>query len=130
LCGLAAAVIGGLLLFPRYGHVGVAAAIAISGWVGAGVLGLILTARGWLHRDAEATRRLPRIVLATAIMAAIVLCTLTVAHRVLPTLQSSFGRLVLLGVLVGIGLAVYLTALQVLGVARLKDLVTAVRHKV
>jgi putative peptidoglycan lipid II flippase len=130
LCGLAAAVIGGLLLFPHYGHVGVAAAIAISGWVGASVLGLILAARGWLHLDAQATQRLPRIVIATAVMAAIVVCALIGAHRVLLAPASSFGRLVLLCVLVSLGVAAYLTALQVLGVARLKDLVTAVRHKV
>ena len=42
LCGLAAAVIGGVLLFPRYGHTGVAAAIAISAWVGAILLGGVL----------------------------------------------------------------------------------------
>jgi putative peptidoglycan lipid II flippase len=44
LAGLAAALAGALVLFPRYGHVGVAAAIAISGWVGATLLGAILLA--------------------------------------------------------------------------------------
>ncbi len=42
LCSLAAAVIGGLLLFPRFGYVGAAAAIAVSGWVGAALLGATL----------------------------------------------------------------------------------------
>jgi hypothetical protein len=63
-------------------------------------------------------------------MAAIVVCALIGAHRALLAPASSFGRLVLLCVLVSLGVAAYLTALQVLGVARLKDLVTAVRHKV
>ena len=31
--------------------------------------------------------------------------------------------------LVGIGLVVYLASLQVLGVARLRDLIAAIRHK-
>ena len=44
LAGLATALAGALVLFPRYGHVGVAAAIAISGWVGATLLGAILLA--------------------------------------------------------------------------------------
>ena len=39
------------LLFPRYGHVGVAAAIALSGWVGAALLGVVLARRGWLAVD-------------------------------------------------------------------------------
>jgi putative peptidoglycan lipid II flippase len=129
LCGLAAAIIGSLLLFPHYGHVGVAAAIAISGWVGASVLGLILTARGWLRLDAVAAQRLPRIVLATAIMAAVVFSALMGAHATLPALTtSSFGRLALLGALVSLGVAVYLAALQMLGVARLRNLVSAVRY--
>ena len=126
LCGLAAAIVGGVLLFPHYGHVGVAAAIAISGWVGAALLGLILYGRGWLRLDQRALRRLPRIVLATVVMGAAVAYGLMLGHTLWPALASaSFGRLVLLGVLVALGVAVYLAALQVLGVAKLKDLVFA-----
>jgi putative peptidoglycan lipid II flippase len=62
----------GMLLFPRFGHVGVAAAIGISGWVGALVLNFILGRRGWLGLDADARRRLPRIALATIVMAGVV----------------------------------------------------------
>ncbi len=51
LCGLATAIIGGLLAFPHLGYVGVAAAVAVSGWVGAGVLGIILYRRNWLRLD-------------------------------------------------------------------------------
>jgi putative peptidoglycan lipid II flippase len=72
LAGLAAAIIGGVLLFPRFGYVGVAAAIAVSGWVGAGLLGTLLFRRRWLRIDAAAWRRLPRICLATITMAAVV----------------------------------------------------------
>src|SRR5215472_4448914 len=64
LCGLAAAVVGALILYPGHGHVGVAAAIAISGWVGASALAIVLWRRGWLVIDRAARRRLPRIVLA------------------------------------------------------------------
>ena len=69
LCGLATAIVGGLLLFPGYQHTGVAAAIAVSGWVGATVLGSVLYRRRWLRLDDYARRRLPRIVAATAAMA-------------------------------------------------------------
>lgn len=128
LCGLAAAIVGALLLFPHYGHVGVAAAIAISGWVGATLLGLILYRRGWLRLDAIGWRRLPRIPLATAVMGAVVGYALVTGHALFPALAvSSLGRLGLLVVLVTLGVAVYLGALQILGVAKLKDLIAAVR---
>ena len=130
LCGLAAAIIGGLLLFPHYGHVGVAAAIAMSGWVGATILGLILYRRGWLRLDQTALRRLPRIALATVVMAAIVGAGLVASHALIPALaSSSFGRLALLAVLVALGVAVDLAALQILGVAKLKDLLAAIRRR-
>jgi len=128
LCGLAAAIAGGVLLFPHYGHVGVAAAIAISGWVGAALLGVILYGRGWLRLDPIAVRRLPRIILATLVMSAAVGYGLVLGHTLWPALASALlGRMALLAVLVALGVAIYLVALQILGVARLKDLVAAVR---
>jgi putative peptidoglycan lipid II flippase len=127
LVGLTAAIGGGILLFPRFGHVGVAAAIAVSGWVGACVLNFILRRRGWLSLDADAKHRLPRIVLATAVMA----CAVALATHALGTPEPvpSFGRLVILAALVMLGIAVYLTALQLLGVAKFKELAAAAaRH--
>ena len=56
LAGLAAAVAGGIALFPAFGYIGVAAAIALSGWVGAGLLGVLLYRRGWLRLDARRPR--------------------------------------------------------------------------
>jgi putative peptidoglycan lipid II flippase len=127
LAGLGAATIGALVLFPRYGHVGIATAIAISGWVGATLLGFVLVRRRWLHIDRVAWRRLPRIAVATALMA----CAIIAAQALLaPTLGATgmLARLVLLIALVTGGLGVYLAGLQLLGVARLGDLVTAVRR--
>ncbi|HEY6994643.1 MAG TPA: murein biosynthesis integral membrane protein MurJ [Xanthobacteraceae bacterium] len=126
LAGLATAVAAALALFPHYGHVGVAAAIAVSGWVGATLLGAILRRRGWLHLDQDAARRLPRILLATMVMGIAIFGTNEL-------LASSFyaggspARLAVLVVLVAIGLAVYLACLQTLGVARMRDLLAAAR---
>jgi putative peptidoglycan lipid II flippase len=129
LCGLAAAIVSGILLFPHYGHVGVAAAIAVSGWIGATLLGGILTARKWLRLDPIAVRRLPRIMLATLAMGAIVAYGPVAGDMLFPALaMSSLGRLILLAVLVTLGIAVYLAALQILGVTKLKDLVVSVRR--
>lgn len=130
LCGLAAAIVGGVLLFPDYGHVGVAAAIAISGWVGTTLMAGILAARGWLRIDLTAARRLPRIAVAAAVMSAVVGTALLLGHGYFPVLQiSSLGRLAVVATLVVLGIAVYVTALQLLGVARLKELIAAVRQK-
>lgn len=124
LCGLAAAIAGSLLLFPRYGHVGVAAAIGASAWVGCATLGVVLKRRGRLRLDAEARRRLPRIVAATIAMAAAVALAAHFAHA-----PGAAERLALLVGLVALGVAVYAAALELLGVARLKDLATAVTTK-
>src|SRR5262252_2794967 len=72
LCGLATAVAGALVLFPRYGHVGIATAIALSGWIGATMLAVILWRRGWVRIEAQAWRRVPRIIVATLVMGAFV----------------------------------------------------------
>jgi putative peptidoglycan lipid II flippase len=128
LAGLATATIGALLLFPGHGHVGVAAAIALSGWVGATILGIVLFRRGWLSIDHDASRRLPRIVGATIAMAAAISGVQMLLTTSFDLSASQLGRIALLAVLVVLGLVVYLASLQVLGVARIRDLVAAVRH--
>ena len=100
-----------------------AAAIALSGWIGAGLLGAVLYRRGWLRLDAGAARNLPRIAGATAIMGVAVAGALAVVQMLLPALAASpVGRLVVLFVLVGIGTAIYAAAIDRLGVARFAEL--------
>ena len=129
LCGLTAAIVGSVLLFPQYGHVGVAAAIALSAWVGAGLLGIIVIRRTWLRVETGIGRRLRLIIRATITMGLVVILGLLVLHRLLPASQSSsLGRLALLAVLVPLGVAVYAGALQLFGVANIKDLAATVRR--
>ena len=125
LAGFAAAVIGGVLLFPRLGYVGVAAAIAVSGWVGTGLLGTLLFRRRWLRIDADAWRRLPRICLATIAMAAAVGYA---NHLIGAGVASSAARLAILAALLTLGIAVYFAALQLLGVVTLKELAALQRR--
>jgi putative peptidoglycan lipid II flippase len=130
LCALTTAVGLGMLLFARYGYVGAAAAVAISGWAGAALLGAIVYARGWLRFDRTAAKRLPLIMLATAVMAVPVHYGLLIGQRFDPALAAtSGGRLVLLGLLVTLGVIIYLAALQILGVARLGDMAAALRRQ-
>ncbi len=127
LAGLATASIGAVLLFPRYGHVGIAAAIGISGWVGATLLGIILAHRRWLAIDSDGRRRIPRIILATVTMTiAIIVAQHLLAAPFAPA-SSALARIVWLFTLVMTGLVIYLAAIQAFGVARLRDLVEAVR---
>lgn len=130
LTGLAAAVLGGIVLFPPFGYVGVAAAIALSGWVGAGLLGFVLHRRGWLRLDREARRRLPRIAFATVLMGVVVAGALSTVERLLPNLPASdAGRLELLFFLVAVGLLVYGAAIELFGVVKLRELVAAARQR-
>ncbi|HXX06720.1 MAG TPA: murein biosynthesis integral membrane protein MurJ [Pseudolabrys sp.] len=126
LVGLAAAIAGGVLLFPRFGHTGVAAAIGVSAWVGAGLLYIILQRRRWLRLDSAGRRRLPLIGLATIIMAAAVAC---VAYLSGTAPHMSLIKLIILIALVLLGIAIYLASLQLLGVAKVRDLAAAVRHR-
>ncbi|HET7910535.1 MAG TPA: murein biosynthesis integral membrane protein MurJ [Pseudolabrys sp.] len=119
LSGLAAAIAGGVLLLSRFDCVGVAAAIAMSGWVGAGLLGATLWRRGWLRIDTDARRRLPRICLATLAMAGVVGYS---NHAIGTAGASSAARLAILAALVTLGIAVYLAALRLLRVMTLKEL--------
>lgn len=129
LIGLAVATIGALTLFPHYGHVGVAAAIAISGWVGATLLGISLMRRRWLKLDRDSGRRIPRIVLATIVMG-IVIAFFSAHLTALPAVTaSSFARVGTLAILVVAGLATYLISLQILRVAHLREIVAAVRDR-
>jgi putative peptidoglycan lipid II flippase len=128
LAGLAVAVAGSLALFPHYGHVGVAAAIAVSGWVGATLLGTILRRRGWVRLDRDAARRLPRIVAATTLMG----LTIFGVHELLASpfdAREPLARLAVLVLLVASGLGAYLASLELLGVVRMRDLLAAVRRR-
>lgn len=128
LCGLAVAIAGGVLVFPHFGYVGAAAAVGVSAWVGATVLGIILYRRGWLHIDSTALKRLPLIAAATAVMGVAVYYGLQFGHRLFPAAQSISGRLSLLFVLIVAGVIIYLAALQLFGVARLRDIVRSMRR--
>ena len=57
-----------LALFPSMGHVGIAIATTVAGWINAGLLWGTLSWRGHFVLDAGAKRAIPRILLASLIM--------------------------------------------------------------
>jgi putative peptidoglycan lipid II flippase len=129
LCGLATAVTGALILFPHYGHVGIAAAIALSGWIGATLLAVILWRRRWLRIEVAAWRRAPRIVLATLVMGIVIASGEALLASLVDVAGSSLARIAALGVLVAAGLGVYVLSLQVLGVTSAHVLFQAVAKR-
>jgi putative peptidoglycan lipid II flippase len=126
LFGFIIAILGSLALMPALGHVGVAIAIAVSGWASAGLLGVLIARRIGFGIDAHARYRLPRIALAAAIMGLLV----EAAHRILqPWLGAGAQgiiRATVLAALIGFGLAVYIALLRTLKVASPRDLLRAV----
>jgi putative peptidoglycan lipid II flippase len=129
LCGLAVAATGGLILFPTYGHVGVAAAIAGSGWVGATLLGAVLMRRRWLVLDAATRTRLPLLVGAAALMGAAILLGHNTLGAWFDITGSSLARLSSLAVLVVGGLSIYVAVLKVFGIVPLAAIVASLRGR-
>ena len=69
-----------------------------------------------------------RIALATFIMGLVVAGEAAAAQAFLPGLSgSNVGRLVVIAVMVAIAIVVYAVALQILGVLKFKDMMTALR---
>jgi len=122
LCGLAVATGGAFLLFPTYGHVGVAAAIAISGWVGALILGTILLRRRWLRLDRDARWRLPLIGVAAAVMGAVIQVAQEFLIAMWNVTGSAPARVATLLVLVTLGLATYGAILHFTKILSLREL--------
>lgn len=127
LAGLAVAVVLSLALFPIWRHVGVAIAIALSGWATAAMLAAQIVRRIGFRIDAAARRRLPRIVLAACLMGVVIeLAWMRAAPWLAGTGDTIHAGALLL--LVVLGLASYGLFLRLLGVAELRHLL-AVRRQ-
>jgi putative peptidoglycan lipid II flippase len=122
LAGLAVAAGGAVLLFPRYGHVGIALAIGACGWVSAAILGVVLLRRRQLHVDAGFRRRMSLIALATGVMAAAVAAMQAFLATFAGGSSSSVRALSIVAILVIGGLSVYVGALRLLGVVRIDEI--------
>jgi putative peptidoglycan lipid II flippase len=125
--GVVLAIAAAFLLGHWFGADGIAAAIALGAWS----IAFSLIRRGaetfGFSIDAEAKRRLPRIVLAALAMGALLWC----ATRFSPALASgAHGLIQAVALLIAIsgGIAIYALLLQVFGVAGWRDAVNAVRQ--
>jgi len=108
-------------------HVGIAIATAVSSWVNALALGVILWRRGFLAPDPRLKQRVARILAATALMAGGLYALQLYLE---PWFRGApIGRALALVVLIAVGLGIYGLACLVLGAARPSDLKAALRRK-
>ncbi len=96
-----------LTLFPSMGAPGIAAASAIAGWINAAMLLGTLIWRGHWDRDAGLIRRAPRLVIASAIMAAGLWYAMGFAEQWLGSAAPFYTQAAALAVLVAGAVIVY-----------------------
>ncbi|MHA1565153.1 MAG: murein biosynthesis integral membrane protein MurJ [Alphaproteobacteria bacterium] len=115
-----------LILMQFLAHVGIALATALSAWVNAGLLGIILHRRGHLSLDERLRTRLPRIVLAAGVMALV----LWLGAGLLAPVFARPGVLGAIGLaaLIGAGMVAYLGAALLFRATRWFELRRIVRR--
>ena len=109
-----------LLLMGPLLHVGIALATAISAWVNVGFMVLVLRRRGHLILDARFKRVVPRLLLASAVMAVAVV--LSKEHWVDLKGANALAPWQALTAIIAVGLSVFAATAGLLGAARLSDI--------
>ena len=109
-----------LILMGPLGHVGIALATSLSGWLNAALLARGLHRRGFFTADARLRRRLPRMLAATAAMAAALWAVASALSGPLGTsLGTGVGSLI---ALTFTGILVYGLTARIVGAAYVTDL--------
>jgi putative peptidoglycan lipid II flippase len=112
-----------IALFWRMGHVGIALATALSSWLHAALLWILLKNRGYLVVDERLRSRLPRTALASLVMAVALFALASVLEG--PLAGSQFDRIAALAALVLAGLAVFALSAELTGAARFREIKAA-----
>ncbi|GAB1717663.1 MAG: integral membrane protein MviN [Nitrobacter sp.] len=121
--GLAVAVVLAVVFGWMFGAGGIAVALAFGAWSNAASLARSVTATFGFSVDAEARRRLPRIVLAATVMGVV----LWLAIRLLPAADGEHAilQVVQLAILIAFGIAVYVLLLLLFQVIDRRSMWTA-----
>lgn len=115
-------------LFFYIGHVGIAVATTIAGWINAGLLWVTLSRRGQFSIDERLMKRLPLILIASAIMGGALWYAALYAE---PWLNTSIPLVLRAGVLAGLvvlGLVVFAVVAQVTGAASWREVKQAAKR--
>jgi putative peptidoglycan lipid II flippase len=117
--------VANLALIWPLGHVGIAVGTAIAAWANAGVLAWLLVRRGQFELDARARRAVPRFMVATLMMVAV----LAMVQPLVPALTGFTARVLALALLLGVAGLAYLAMARALGLFTLAGLKTQLRRK-
>jgi putative peptidoglycan lipid II flippase len=115
-----------LLLAGPLGHVGMALATALAAWFNVAALLVILARRGYFHADARLMGRAPRILAASATMAALVW---GLAGYLQGWMGTPSGLAAAVAILVAAGLAGFGVAAHLLGAAHVAELRQIMRKR-
>ena len=115
-------ILGSLALFWQIGHVGIAVATSLAGWVNAVLLAVTLTRRGHFSFDASFRRRFIPICVSCLVMGAALWAMLPVLDPWLSPANTSAVQAAGLTALVGCGIAVYAIMAHVTGAMRFQEL--------
>jgi putative peptidoglycan lipid II flippase len=124
---VAANIILSLALVWSLAHVGIAIATAAAAWLNVVLLWLALRRRGFLEIDAKLARRLPRILAAAVIMAALVWPAATWLSA--PLEGAVTGRILAMAALVAGGAIIFALLALAMGAARRDDLRALLRRE-
>ncbi len=108
-------VIVSFALFSAMGHIGIAIATTVAGWVNAVLLWMTLKKRGHFALDAGAKRAIPRILVASFLMGVSLLLMLPLLLPYLARSQSFMTQAGALASLVFAGMIIYFTAAALIG---------------
>lgn len=117
-----------LVLSRYYGHVGIAIATTLAAWTNAILLYIKLNALNHFHFDARSKLRMPLIILATLIMAAVLFIVKYLLSNQFASNAHFLTSLWALAVLVGAGAVSYFVAAQLTGAFRISDLKAAFKR--
>jgi len=116
-----------LILMQVLAYVGIALAASLAAWMNAGLLWVILRQRAFLKMDAQLRRRLPRIGLATLLMAGVLALGQMALGGMLA--GSTAMRAGALALLVGGGLVAFGVFVQLTGGAAISDVKRMLRRE-
>ena len=125
--GFAVAIVAAIILGHVYGASGVAASIALGAWSSAFTLIRHGAVNFGFSIDADARRRLPRIVISAILMGGLLWLT---ARVVLPWATEAHGlvQIAILGLLIAGGIAIYALLLALFGAVNWADAIAALQR--
>lgn len=120
--GMVVNILGSLGLFFLMGHVGIAIATTISGWVNAGLLAVTLYRRGYFTTDNALRRRGPLILVSSLVMGGVLWVAASGLSGLFAPANGLLVQVIALGALVVGGMVVFAAAAQLTGAANIPSL--------